>query len=88
MSSAAAIPALGSHFEFTPYRGARRVYQLVEIALEGTPATAERAACERFRLRVVLETGFIASACYGVGWEMFVEEDWFVYRTDARRVAA
>lgn len=81
-------PTVGSRFAFQPFRGARRVYELIAILPEGTPAAPDRHAYDRFKLKVISESGFIASACYGVGWEMFVEAAWFVYRTDARQVAA
>jgi hypothetical protein len=87
-ASGVPVPEVGSRFEFKPYRGARRVYEIVEVLPEGTPATAVRAECDRFKLRIIAESGFVASSCYGVGWEMWVELRWFTERTDARQVAA
>lgn len=82
------VPVAGSRFEFRPFRGARRVYELVAVLPEGTPATKSRCACGRFTLRVIHESGFPPDSAYGLGFEMQVEAAWFVYRTDARRVAA
>jgi hypothetical protein len=80
-------PAVGSRFEFRPFKGARRVYELVEILGLEAAASAERAACDRFTMRVVEEQGFPPSSAYGLGFEMRVEDAWFVNRTDARQLS-
>jgi len=82
------IPQIGARFEFKPFRGARRVYQLVESLSPEQAASSTRCGGDRHTIRVVEEVGFPIDSSYGIGFELQVEDAWFIYRTDARRVAA
>lgn len=84
----APVPAVGSRFEFRPFRGARRVYELVESLSAEQAASSTRCGCDRHTIRVVAEEGFTVDSSYGIGFELQVEDAWFIYRADARRVAA
>lgn len=81
-------PPVGSRFEFRPHRGARRVYELVETLTPEQAKSTERCGCDRHTLRVIVEEGFTVDQSYGLGFEIHVEDTWFVSRSDARQVAA
>lgn len=81
------VPPVGSRFEFRPFLGARRVYELVESLPREQAASAERCGGDRHAIKVVEETGFVPDASYGIGWTLFVEDLWFTNRTDARRLS-
>jgi hypothetical protein len=81
-------PPLGARFEFRPFRGARRVYELVESLSAEQAASKTRCGSDRHTIRVVVEEGFPVDSSYGIGFELHVEGAWFSERTDARRVAA
>lgn len=57
-------PSVGTRFEFRPFRGARRVYELVGAVT----------------VRVVAEDGFTPAEAYGLGWEFQVDSQWFASR--------
>jgi hypothetical protein len=69
--------------------GAVRVWELIESLPEGRPHQRNplRTTGERHKLRIVEERGFLPTHSYGVGYEMFVEDAWFTWRTDFRRIA-
>lgn len=81
------IPPVGTRFEFKPFRGARRVYELVESLAPEHAASADRNGGDRHTLKVIEEEGFPVDSSYGLGFELQVEDAWFVYRTDARRLS-
>lgn len=46
-----------------------------------------RSGGDRHTIRVIAEEGFPVDSSYGLGFELQVEDAWFVYRTDARRLS-
>lgn len=82
-----AIPPVGTQFEFKPFRGCRRVYEFVDSLPRERAASATRNGGDRHTIRVIAEEGFTVDASYGLGFELQVEDTWFLYRTDARRLS-
>lgn len=82
-----AIPPVGTRFEFRPFHGCRRVYELVESLPRERAVSATRNGCDRHTIKVLEEEGFPVDSAYGLGFELQVEDAWFIYRTDARRLS-
>lgn len=79
-------PPVGAKFERVD-RHTRRVLELVEVLPEGTHGDGERHACDRFKLRMVVDEGRAPHERSSLGFEFWVEDMWFRTRVDFKRIA-